>query len=377
MDLSLTEEQEMLKKMARDFLDREAPKSYVRAMEEDERGFTPETWEKIAGLGWLGLALPEKYGGSGGGFLDLCVLLEEMGRALLPGPFFSTVLLGACTLLEAGSEEQKKEILPRVARGERIMTLALTEPSATWEAKGVHLKAKAKGADYILDGTKLFVPDAHVADDIIVVARTGRSAKPENGVSLFLVSGKAPGITHTVLKTIASDKQCEVVFDGVAVPARSLVGALNKGWPVVEKTLQRAAVAKCAEMVGGAQRVLEMTVEYAKQRVQFGRPIGSFQAIQHYCANMVTDVDGARFVTYEAAWRLQEGLPCAKEVSMAKAWTSEAYRRVTALGHQIHGGIGFTKEHDMQLYFRRAKAAELAYGDADFHRERVAQQMGL
>ena len=271
----------------------------------------------------------------------------------------------------------KKNVLPRVARGERILTLALTEPSATWEAKGVQLTAKAKGADYILDGTKLFVPDAHVADDVIVAARTGRSAKPENGVSLFLVSGKAPGITTTVLKTIASDKQCEVVFDGVAVPGRSLVGALNKGWPVVEKTLQRAAVAKCAEMVGGAQRVLEMTVDYAKQRVQFGRPIGSFQAIQHYCANMVTDVDGARFVTYEAAWRLQEGLPCAKEVSMAKAWTSEAYRRVTALGHQIHGGIGFTKEHDMQLYFRRAKAAELAYGDADFHRERVAQQMGL
>ncbi len=377
MDLSLTEEQEMLKKMARDFLDREAPKAYVRAMEEDERGFTPETWEKIAGLGWLGLALPEKYGGSGGGFLDLCVLLEEMGRALLPGPFFSTVLLGAYTLLDAGTEEQKKEILPRVARGERILTLALTEPSATWEAQGVQLTAKAKGADYVLDGTKLFVSDAHVADDIIVAARTGRSAKPENNVSLFLVSGKAPGVTTTVLKTIASDKQCEVVFDGVAVPGRSMVGALNKGWPVVEKTLQRAAVAKCAEMVGGAQRVLEMTVDYAKQRVQFGRPIGSFQAIQHYCANMVTDVDGARFVTYEAAWRLQEGLPCAKEVSMAKAWTSEAYRRVTALGHQIHGGIGFTKEHDMQLYFRRAKAAELAFGDADFHRERVAQQMGL
>ncbi|MBI4308538.1 MAG: acyl-CoA/acyl-ACP dehydrogenase [Chloroflexi bacterium] len=377
MDLSLTEEQEMLKKMARDFLDKEAPKSYVRAMEEDERGYTPEVWKKMAELGWLGLVLPEKYGGMGGSFLDLIVLLEEMGRAVLPGPFFSTVLLGAYTLLEAGTEEQKKEVLPKVARGERILTLALTEPSATWDARGVQLQATAHGKDYNLNGTKLFVPDARVADDLIVVARTKEGGRPEEGISLFLVDAKSPGIAYTLLKTIAADKQCEVVFNKVAVPGKDLVGKLHEGWPVGEKVLQRAAIAKCAEMAGGAQKVLEMTVDYAKQRVQFGRPIGSFQAIQHYCANMVTDVDGARFITYEAAWRLQEDLPCAKEISMAKAWTSEAYRRVTALGHQVHGGIGFTIEHDMQLYFRRAKAAELAFGDGDFHRERVAQEMGL
>lgn len=375
MDLSLSEEQEMLKKMARDFLTKECPKTLVKEMAKDEKGYTPELWRKMGELGWMGLVLPEKYGGGGASFLDLCILLEEMGRACLPGPFFSSAVVATYAILEAASEEQKKDLLSRMANGSIIATLALTEPSARWTADGVELKATLDKDGYVLEGTKLFVLDANVADYFIVAARTKKGAKPEDGVSLFLVGAKSPGISVTLLKTIAGDKQCEVAFNRVKVPASGLLGKKDEGWKYIEKVLEKATVAKCSEMVGGAQQVLEMTVQYAKDRVQFGRPIGSFQAIQHHCANMVTDVDGSRFITYQAAWMLSEALPATKEVAMAKAWVSEAFRRVTALGHQIHGGVGFIEDHDMPLYYKRAKAWELAFGDADFHREVVAKAL--
>lgn len=376
MDLSLDETQEMLRKMARDFFMDKCPKSLVREMVADERGYPPELWREMSQLEWMGLIIPEEYGGTGGSFLDLAVLLEEMGRACLPGPFFSTVVLGGLTLLEAGNEEQKKEFLPRLSRGELIFTLALTEPSAKYTPDAIQVKAKAEGEEYVIDGIKLFVPDAHIADYIICAART-REAPPPEGITLFLVDAKSPGISSTLLQTIAGDKQCEVVLDKVRVPKKNILGELNQGWSYIEKVLQKAAVAKCAEMVGGAQQVLEMCVSYAKERVQFGRPIGSFQAIQHHCANMATDVDGSRFITYQAAWKLSESLPSTKEVAMAKAWVSDAFRRVTALGHQVHGGVGFIEDHDMPLYYKRAKAWELVFGDAGFHREKVAQELGL
>jgi len=377
MDLGLSEEQEMIKTTARDFLEKECPKTLVREMEEDQRGYSPELWKKMADQGWLGIAFPPEYGGTGFSFLDLCVLIEEQGRALLPGPFFSTVALCGLPIAEFGTEEQKKEHLPSIADGNRIMVYAQTEPSATWEASGVELKAVASGDSFTLNGSKLFIPMAEVADYLLVVARTKDGGKPEDGVTLFLVDAKSGGITYDPLKTIASDHQSEIAFKDVKVPASNVLGKVDGGWTIVDKVAQWGAAGKCAEMVGGAQQVLEMSVDYAKQRVQFGRPIGTFQAIQHHCANMVTDVDGSRYISYEAIWRLSEGLDAAKEVSMAKAWTSDAYRRVCALGHQIHGGIGFTKEHDMQLFYRRAKAAELAFGDGDFHRELVAQQLGV
>ena len=374
MDLGLDEAQQMLKNSARTFLEAECPATYVRAMEEDDRGYTPELWQKISEQGWLGLIIPEQYGGVGLSFLDLSILLEEMGRSLLPEPFFSTVVMAGMTILDAGSEAQKREFLPQIAEGQLIMTLALTEPSARWDPTGVQTAAEAQGDGYVINGTKLFVPNAHVSDYLIVVARTGQA---ERDVSLFVVPRDADGISQTLLKTIASDRQSEVVFDNVTVASSALLGELNAGWETIEKVLQRGAIGKCAEMVGGSQEVLDMTVEYAKQRVQFGRPIGSFQAVQHHCANMATDVEGTRYITYQAAWLLSEGLPAEKEVAITKAWVSEAYRRVCALGHQCHGAIGFTKEHNMQLYSRRAKAAELAFGDADFHLEAVAQAIGL
>ncbi len=374
MDLGLTEAQQMLKNSAREFLEKECPHTYVRAMEEDQRGYTPEMWRKLAEQGWLGLIFPEQHGGIGLGFLDLAILLEEMGRALLPGPFFSTVVLAGMPILDAGSEAQKREFLPRIAEGQLVMTLALTEPSARWDAAGIEATASRAGDGFAINGTKLFVPNAHVSDYMLVAARTGRAAED---VTLFIVPGRASGVSQALLKTIASDRQSEVVFSNVRVPASAVLGEVNGGWATIRKVLQWGAVGKCAEMLGGAQKVLEMTVEYAKQRVQFGRPIGSFQAIQHHCANMATDVEGSRYITYQAAWRLAEGLPAEREVALAKAWVSDAYRRVCALGHQCHGAIGFTREHNMQLYSRRAKAAELAFGDADLHRETVAAAIGL
>ena len=374
MDLGLDEAQQMLRNSARAFLEAECPDSYVREMERDPRGYTPELWQKMAEQGWLGLIVPERYGGVGLGFLDLSILLEEMGRAMLPGPFFSTVVMAGMAVLDAGSETQKQEILPRIADGQLIMTLALTEPSARWDARGVETAAEAGGNGFLINGTKLFVPDAGAADYLVVAARTGGA---EEDISLFLVPRESDGVSLTPLKTIALDKQFEVSLDGVEIPSSALLGELNEGWRTVEKVLQWGAVGKCAEMVGGSQQVLDMTVEYAQQRVQFGRPIGSFQAVQHHCANMATDVEGTRYITYQAAWRLSEGLPSELEVATAKAWVSEAYQRVCALGHQCHGAIGFTKEHNMQLYSRRAKAAELAFGDADLHLEKVADAIGL
>jgi len=374
VNLALTEEQEMLRKTSRDFLTEKCSKKFLKQMEECETGYSKDLWQEMAELGWMGLAFPGKYGGGDMSFLDLAVLLEEMGRACLPGPFFSSVVLGGLSILDIGNEEQKQEYLPELIRGEKIFTLALTEPGYhNYDASSVTVEAIRDDGSYVISGTKLFVPDAHIADYLLCVAKT----KPRSGITIFLANGRNPGIKYTLLKTMAGDKLCEVVFDQVPVPTASILGRLNQGGSALQRIMQRAAVGKCCEMVGNIQRVLEMTVDYAKERKQFDRPIGSFQVIQHYCADMATDVDGARFSTYQAAWMLSEGLPCTKEVAIAKAWMGEACQRVFALAHQIHGAIGVTIEHDLHYYTRRAKAAELAFGDVDFYREILAREMGL
>jgi len=367
----------MLRTSARDFLTTECPKTLVRELEESEKGYSPELWRKMAQLGWMGLVIPEEYGGMGMEFFDLTILIEEMGRNILPSPFFSTVVLGALPILSAGSDEQKKELLPRIAEGESILTMALTEPTATYEASGVQLKAVAQGDSFVLNGTKLFVENAHIADYIICVTRTKDSASPEDGITLFLVEGGSPGIKCEVVPTIAADKLCEVVFKDVKVPKKNLLGELNKGWPIVAKALEQATMAKCAEMIGGAQASLDMSVEYAKERVQYGRPIGSFQAIQFYLADMWMKVDMGKNIVYEATWMVSEGLPATEKVAITKGWVNEAYKFVTERGVQIHGAIGTTRDHDMGLYYRRAWAADLAFGDTDFQREVVARHLGL
>ena len=369
MDLGLTEIQQMLKNSAREFLSQECPLTLVREMEEDNRGYTDELWRQISGLGWPGIAFPEQYGGTGGSFLDLAVLLEEIGRSLTPGPFFSTVVLGGFTVLDAGTDTQKQRILPGICTGQTLMTLALTEASATYEPWGIETTATREGDGFRIDGQKLFVPDAQAATVMLVAARTSQSGNPAQGLTLFLVNADTPGLTVNQLSTISSDRQCEVVLEGVTVPAEAVLGELDQGWPIIQRALQRAVAGKCVEMLGGADAVVEMTVEYAKQRTQFGRPVGTFQAVQHHCANMATDVEGCRQIAFQAAWKISEGEPAEREVAMAKAWVSAAYQRVCNLAHQCHGAIGFTKEHDLQLYTRRAKVQELTYGDVNFHKE--------
>ena len=382
MDLGLNEFQQMLRTSAREFLEAECPVSYVRDMEEDERGYSPELWSAMAGLGWLGLVIPEEYGGEGLSFVELAILLEEMGSALLPGPYFSTVVMAGVALAEAGSEDQKNEYLARIAQGQLIATMAITEPSGLWDPLGIEATARHTDGGYVLNGTKLYVPNAHVSDYVIVAARTdeGESdtvSERGAGVSLFIVPSSADGLRQSLLTTIASDSQSELALNDVTVDEASLLGDLNCGWDTVETVLKWGAAGKCAEMLGGAQRVLDMTVQYARERMQFGRAIGSFQAVQHHAADMAADVDGCRYITYQAAWTLAQGLPADREVAMAKAWVSDAYQRVCALAHQSHGAIGFTKEYDLQLYSRRAKAAELMFGDADVHLEGVASSIGL
>ncbi len=376
MDLGLSEEQELLKNFARDFLEKECTENLVREMEEDEKGYSPQLWKGMADQGWCGLIVPPEQGGSGMGFMDLAVLTEEFGRALVPGPFLSTQVGGAIPLLGWGTDAQKQTHLAKIASGDEMWALAVTEPVVRFDAEGVQMEAKVEGDKLVLNGTKLFVRDANVADFMTVAVRT--KAGGEDGITLVIVDAKSAGISITQLKTIGSDKQCEVKFQNVAVPKANVIGEVDKGWPILKQLLLKAATLEAAYLIGLAQADFEITVNYAKERVQFGRPIGSFQAIQHKCADMVTDADSARFLVYRAAWAVAEGEPDAEQaVHMAKAWANDASRRLVANGQQIHGGIGFTKDYKIQLYFRRQKMADLMWGDADFHREMVAQSLGM
>ncbi|MGB8264039.1 MAG: acyl-CoA dehydrogenase family protein [Dehalococcoidales bacterium] len=377
MDFTLSEEQEMLRKSARDFLADKCSKTYVRQMASDEKGYSPALWQAMAGLGWLGLAIPDLYGGSGMEFTDLAVLLEEMGRACLPGPFFVTVVLGALTILENGNENQKAAYLPQIAAGKIIVTMALNETDGLYEAGSIATTAFAERNDYIINGTKIFVPYAHVADYILCATRTGNEKDDRKNITVFIVPAKEKGIKYTPLQTMSGDKLCEVTFDNVTVSKDSVLGGMGAGWPIVEKTLERAAAAVCCDTMGVLQKVLEMTLHYAKERKQFGRPIGAFQVIQQYLADMATYVDGLRFVSYQAAWRISEGLPAARETTIAKVWSAESYEWCITKAHQIFGAVGVTGEHDLHFYTTRGKEAQLSYGNADFWREKVAEKMGL
>ena len=366
MDFSLSEEQEMLQKSARDFLSAECPKSLVREIEAGDLGYSPELWKRMAALGWMGLALPEEYGGAGFSLLDMAVLFEEFGRAAMPGPMFSTTV-GALAVLEFGTEEQKKALLPKVATGELIMTMAMAEPEVNEDPRFIATRAELHDGGYAITGTKLFVPYAHIADYTLVMTRTEGASGDDSGLTIFIVDAKAAGINLTPLITIAADKQFEVVFDKVSVSDSDILGSLHKGLPMVKAVLRKATAIQCAVMVGGAQQELELTAEHTKTRIQFDRPIGTFQAVQHRLADMFVDVQGARWTTYQAVWRLSEGLPADREVTIAKAFSNIACQRVAASAQQLHGGIGVDKDYDLHFYFRRAKAFELSLGSTPFH----------
>jgi alkylation response protein AidB-like acyl-CoA dehydrogenase len=376
MDFAFSEEQEMLRRSARDFLSKECPSKVVRQLMDGPDAYDPALWKKLADLGWTALGIPEQYGGVGT-FLDLVVVLEEAGRALLPGPFFATMGLAVPALIEAATEAQKKEALGAIASGDARATLALTEPSGRWDAAAITLAAKPSAGGWQLDGTKLFVADALHADYTVVAART--RGEGEDGISLFLVKGRPKGMTVNPLKTLDMTRRwSEIRFERVQLDEDALMGAPHTAWPLLKRAMEWGTAALCAEMVGGAQKVLETSTEYAKTRQQFGKPIGIYQAVSHKLADMLVLSESSRSATYYSAWTVEADAPDrALAASMAKAYVSDAYRKVAGDGIQVHGGIGFTWEHDMHLYFKRAKASEVTLGDPTYHRELVAQALDL
>ncbi len=379
MNLAFDEAQQELRAQARAFLAEHSGPEQVRRAMASELGFDPGLWKQIsAELGWTALLVPETYGGLGLGPVELVALAEVMGEALLCAPFFSSVCLGAQALLVAGSEEQKRLHLPGIAAGTTLATVAALEPSGRFDASGIEAVARRAGGEFVLSGAKRYVVDGHCADLLVVPARREGSAG-EEGVSLFLVPARAAGVERRALPSLdQTRRQAELWLRDARVPAGALLGEEGRGWPAMEKTLDLAAIALAAEQVGGAQRCLDVSVAYAKQRVQFGRPIGSFQAIQHKCADMMVAVEAARSGVYWAACVAAEGgEDLSVAASLAKATASEAFFRCAAESLQIHGGVGFTWEVDVHLYLKRARGGESLLGDPAFHRERVARHLGL
>ena len=374
MDVLLNEEEEMVKNAAREFLEGECPPSLARAMEKDDLGYPPGLWKQMAQLGWLGLSLPEQYGGQGLSLTYLGIILEEAGRAIAPVPLHST-MVPSLTILSDGSEEQRKELLPRVASGDLVLTWALTERDPRFLPETIHTEAVAQGEQFIISGTKMFVDNFGASEKCLVVCRTSQPANGREGISLLLVDTSSPGISEIPLTTLAKDKQSQVTFDQVSVPSANLVGPLDQGWPVADTMVERATVLLCAQMVGATRKDAEMAIEYARNRVAFGRPIGSFQSIQHLCADMIIWIDGAQLLTYEALWKMDQGLPASVEVSQAKSFCNEKCEAVVRSSQVIHGGIGFMMEFDLHLWFRRVTSWTMRLGTSFEHRAKIAKAL--
>jgi alkylation response protein AidB-like acyl-CoA dehydrogenase len=374
MDLTYSEEQDELRKVVRSFLAKHSDEATVRRLAADPQGHDPVVWRRMAGeLGLQGLAVPEEYGGSGFGYVDLGIVFEEAGRALLGGPYFATVALAAEALLRCADEQARHDLLPGIASGETVATLALTEDSGRWDEQGIGLTAAHDDTgSWRLTGVKTYVPDGHLADLLLVAART------PGGISLLAVeTADAPGLTRTPVPTLdQTRKQARIEFTDT--PAR-LLGPEGTAWPALERTLATAAVLLSAEQVGGAAAALDAAVEYAKIREQYGRPIGSFQGIKHKCADMLMEIESARSAAYGGLWALDAGdeAEIAIAAALAQAFCSEAFTKVAADNIQVHGGIGFTWEHPAHLYFKRAKSSEVLLGTPSYHRELLATRLGI
>jgi len=375
MQWLLNEEQEMLKTMAKDFMAKECQRAHVRAMSEDEVGYSPALWKKMAELGWLGLTLPEQYGGAAMNFRDFAVLVEEMGHALLPAPFLTTAIWGAMLINDYGTEAQKKEWLPKIVNGDAVFTTAFLEEDGDLWPGGINVRATGGGSEYRISGTKIFVTDAKAANYFLVAARTAKSDNPEEGITLFIVDGAEWGIYIKKLETMdVLRKQSEVQFTRVVAPTKNIIGEVNKGWPIIKDISVKMVASLCAEMVGGMEWVLDTTVAYAKDRIAFGVPIGSFQIIKHKCADMKSALEYSRSLMEWAVESVRDGeADAGLAASMAKAYCGDNYRFMTNHSVQIHGGIGFTWDHDLHFYFKRARSADTWFGDTTFHREQLAK----
>jgi alkylation response protein AidB-like acyl-CoA dehydrogenase len=369
MDLDFSEEQEMLRDMVRGVSGEYASFDVVREMEDDPTGYPAELWKQLGELGVLGLLVPEEYTGSGQSMLEAAIVYEEFGRALVPSPHFASCVMSAGVLQLAGSEEQKQEWLPKIVSGEAILTPAWIEPERGFGARGVQLEAKLDGGEYRLSGTKRHVPFASSAAQLVVLVRTGDG---EDGVDLLLVDPKSPGIEMTQQKSIGSDAQYKVAFDDVRVPVANRIGEAGSGWKTWNEAMHDGIILLAAQAMGGAEKALEITVEYAKERVQFDKPLGAFQAIAHYLADAATTVDGGKTLVYEAAWARSQGKSISRLAPMAKLFACQTYRDVTAMCEQVWGGVGFTIEYDIQLFFRRAKQLQLTWWDTRYLEELVA-----
>ncbi len=368
MDFDFTSDQVMLRNSVREYLSEKVPTAFVRKMGDDPTGLDKAMWKEMAGLGWLGLTFPEENDGLGLGMVELASVLEEMGRAVFPGPYFASVLLAGETLKHAADKAQKEKYLNGIAGGELVATMGVLEEATNWGPESVHLKAEPGGGGFVLNGVKRFVPFAHVADMLLVPARTSDKA---DGISLFAVDSKAEGVEMSPMTNIdLTSKQAEVRFKNVMVPEENIIGDIDGAWPLVQDVLQKAAVGAAAEMLGAARKSMEMSVEYAKVREAFGQPIGTFQAIKHKVADMLVDVEQSHSAVYYAAWAQDANAPdAALAASVAKAFVGEAARKVCGEAIQVHGGIGFTWEFDLHLWFKRAKYYEPMYGDVEYHRE--------
>lgn len=375
MDFEFSKDQKLIRQSAREFFEKECPKDRTRELMADKKGYDSKTWKKLVQLGFAGLIIDERYGGTQGEFLELAILMEEMGRNIVACPYFSTVCLCAPAIQEFGSDVQKKKILPKIAEKGEIWSLALNEKRTNYEATDIRLSAAAEKDTFILNGTKLFVPYANAAKHLIVPARTSPNEAAQEGITVFMVDAKSPGIEIAEIPTAAPGVKCQVRFDSVSVSRENILGEIDRGWDVVEHIIQYGAVLKSAEMAGGSRAALDMAVKYARERIQFDQPIASFQVIQHKLVDMFSEMESLRNQVYEAAWNISAGTPSRALSSMVKVKANSVYHRVCFDAVVIHGAIGWTAEMDVSLYLLRSKDLENDCGGSDFHKERIAREL--
>jgi alkylation response protein AidB-like acyl-CoA dehydrogenase len=375
MDMEFSDEQKGLQSTARSFLSTEAPLSMAREMETNEEGFSRDLWKKMADLGWLGLSHSEDVGGSAMGNVELVVLTKEMGRSLCPSPYIPTVILAGGAIAAAGSDEQKQRWLPSIISGETVLAFALQEENTFYDARSVHATATADGDGYVLNGTKMFVEFATAADKVLVVARTAGAQGDTNGLSMFLIDPNDVNVQMEPLNTVARDRQFQINLNDVKVAAADVIGEPGSAWTSLEGVIEQGVVSLCGYMVGASERIHEMATEFAKVRVQFGKPIGSFQAIQHYLALSITEIMAADTNAFYAAWTLDQGEPSREIVATAKAFVGDTFRKASDIGAQIHGGIGYDEDMDTTLFLRRGKQYQLSMGDSGFWEDIIAEEI--